>query len=49
MYILNSFTEIDILYIFVAWNLKFCSFLQKKVKTPSCYFEKILIPHYLLH
>ena len=27
----------------------FVSFPQKKVKTPSCYFEKILIPGYLFH
>ena len=40
MYILNSFTEIDIL-CFGCMELKKISFdFHKKVKTPSCYFEK---------
>ena len=45
-YILYSFTEVDIL-CFGCMKLK--KILYKKVKTPSCYFEKILIPGYLLH
>ena len=49
MCILNSFTEVDILY-FGCMELKILFDFHKKVKTPSCYFEKkILIPRYLLH
>ena len=42
MYILNSFTEVDIL-CFGCMEVKKISFVfHKKVKTPSCYFEKNL-------
>ena len=41
MCILNSFTEVDILY-FGCMELKILFVFHKKVKTPSCYFEKNL-------
>ena len=42
MCILNIFTEVDILY-FGCMELKILLDFHKKVKTPSCYIEKILI------
>ena len=41
MCISNSFTEVDILY-FGCMELKILFDFHKKVKTPSCYFEKNL-------
>ena len=41
MRILNSFTEVDILY-FGCMEFKILFDFDKKVKTPSCYFEKNL-------
>ena len=41
MCILNSFTEVEILY-FGCMKFKILFAFHKKVKTPSCYFEKNL-------
>ena len=41
MCILNSFTEVDIFY-FGCMEFKILFDFHKKVKTPSCYFEKNL-------
>ena len=41
MCILNSFIEVDIFY-FGCMEFKVLFDSQKKVKTPSCYFEKNL-------
>ena len=40
MYILNSFTEVDILCFRCMELKKILLIFTKKVKTPSCYFEK---------
>ena len=42
MYILNSFTEVDIICFGCMELKKIISMFAKKVKTPSCYFEKYL-------
>ena len=42
MYILNNFTEVDILCFGCMELKKFFFDFQKKVKTPSCYYKKNL-------